>query len=266
MTSQYDTIGSKYTAFKEMVTSVIEEANIRKAITPYLEAPNVRVLDLAAGTGYYSKKLVDWGADYVLGVDLSTVMVTTARAQLAEDDKYRTRVRFQVGDALSLGRIEAEEPFDIVLGAWLLNYASSSEEMTRMYRSIAANLKDGGVFIALTPRPTEDLDDLASRYADGRRGAPADFPIKVEYYERLESGEGWKTEVRSAADGSDIVFRNFHLKKSLYEEGARRGGFQGEVGWQKIEIPEHARVGLARQGWEAFLDSEDQIGILVAIK
>lgn len=101
-------------------------------------------------------------------------MVETARAQLAEDnddddddDKYRDRVRFQVGDALSLGRIESEEPFDIVLGVWLLNYASSANGITRIYRSIAANLKDGGVFVGLTPCPTEDLDGLAARLASG---------------------------------------------------------------------------------------------------
>lgn len=260
MTSQYDTIGSKYSVFKEMVTSVVEEANIKKAITPYLDASNVRVLDLAAGTGHYSKKLVDWGASYVLGIDLSPVMVETANAQLG--DKYRDMVRFQVGDALSLGRIESETPFDLVLGAWLLNYASSAEEMTRMYRSIAANLKEGGVFIGLTPRPTEDVDGLA----DGRTSVPADFPIKVDYYERLESGEGWKTEVRSVAAGADVAFSNFHLKKSLYEEGARRTGFKGQAEWLKIEIPDEARVVLARHSWEAFMDQYDQIGILAVVK
>lgn len=266
MTSQYDTIGSKYSVFKEAITSVVEEANIKEALMPYLGTPNTRVLDLASGTGHYSKKAIDWGAGYVLGVDLSKEMVGAAQDLLSEDGRYRDKVRFQVGDALGLGRVDGEEPFDIVLGAWLLNYASGLEEMTRMFHTIAASLRDGGVFVGLTPPAADDVDALALRWNKSRQSFPEGFPIRVDYYERLGSGDGWKTEISSTAAGERVSFRNFHLKKGLYEEGARRAGLKGKLEWPEIEIPEAVRDVLARQGWEAYVDGEDQIGILIVEK
>ncbi|CAN8099989.1 unnamed protein product [Discula destructiva] len=267
MTSQYDAIGSKYNVFKEVITSVVEEANMRKALMPYLiKNPKARILDLATGTGHYSKKAIDWGADFVLGVDLSKAMVEAAKDTLSRDDKYKDKVRFEVGDALNLDSVEGEEPFDIVLGVWLLNYASSLEEMTRMFGTIAASLKDGGVFIGLTPTPTGDVDAMARRVTESRASVPKNFPIHVDYYERLESGDGWKTEISSTGPGNQFAFRNFHLKKSLYEEGARRAGLKGKVEWPEIEIPQQARKVLAREGWEAYMDEKDQIGMLIVEK
>lgn len=270
MASQYDSIGSKYSVFKEIITSRVEEANIKKAVLPYLGGPDTRVLDLASGTGHYSKKAIDWGAGYVLGVDLSKGMVEAARQDLLsdEDDRYRGRVRFQVGDALGLGRVDGEAPFDVVLGAWLLNYASGLEEMTAMFRTVAANLRDdGGVFVGLTPPAADDVDALAARLnAEGRQESlPEGFPIRVDYYERLASGDGWRTEVSSTAAGERVSFRNFHLRKGLYEEGARRAGLRGRLEWPEIEIPEAVREVLVSQGWEAYLDG-DQIGILIVEK
>lgn len=107
-----------------------------------------------------------------------------------------------------------------------------------MYRTISANLKSGGVLIALTPPPAEDVDELAmiwtrtaNRYLDA-------LPIRTEYYERLESGQGWKTEISSVTEGAQFSFRNFHLQKNIYEESARSGGLNGKLEWKEPTIPE----------------------------
>lgn len=65
MASQYDEIGPGYSDIKKLVTSMVEEVNVRQAVQPYpakMAHPR-RILDLACGTGYYSKKAIDWGAD-----------------------------------------------------------------------------------------------------------------------------------------------------------------------------------------------------------
>lgn len=268
MSSQYDTIGSKYSVIKEMITSVMEEENLRTATMAYLSrTEKPRVLDLACGTGFYSKKALDWGADYVVGVDVSSGMVQAAKDLLSKDDnKYHGRIKFEVGNVLDLGKLEGEPPFDIVLGAWLLNYAGSLDELTSMFRTIAANLKDGGVFVGLTPSAVEDVDALARRWTETQAKLPQGFPIQVHYYERLPSGEGWKTEVGNTAGAEKISFKNFHLKKSLYEAGARGAGLQGRMEWPEVEIPERVKAGLINEGWKMYVDGGRHMGIFVVEK
>lgn len=265
MSSQYDTIGEKYSVFKEMATSIMEEENVKKAVMPYLsKTQNARVLDLASGTGHYSRKAIDWGAAYVLGVDSSREMVSAARS--LQPPAAGDGMRFEVGDVLSLGRIEGEEPFDVVLGAWLLNYAAGLDEITGMFRTIAANLKDGGVFVGLAPSAAEDVDALAAHWREACAKLPESFPIRVDYYEKLASGEGWKTEVSNKAGGERVSFRNFHLRKSLYEKGARRAGLGGRLDWPEVEIPERVRDELDREGWKTYVEGGKNMSVLVIEK
>lgn len=269
MASQYDAIGSKYAVFKELWTSIMEEENLKKAVSPYLsKTTKPRVLDLACGTGFYSKKLIDWGADYVLGVDLSSSMVNAAQDMLSKEDKYAGKISFEVGNAIDLRKVQDEELFDIVLGAWLLNYASSLDEMTNMFHSIAANLRDGGVFVGLTPAPAEDVDEMARWWTEVQTKLPPDFPLEILYYEKLSSGEGWKTEVGNVAGGERVSFRNFHLKQSVYEESARRADMTGQLVWLEIQIPEHieAKAGLATGGWKTFVEGGRHMGIVLVKK
>lgn len=274
MSSQYDEIGSKYIAIKELVTSVIDEENVKHAIQPYLtKISKPRVLDLASGTGYYSKKMIDWGADYVLGVDQSVGMVDTARSLLAtrDLDKYASKIRFEVGDALSQGRFDGESQFDIVIGCWLLNYASSLEDMTKMFRTISANLKKGGVFVGLTPSVTDDVDAQVKLWLDTKSRIPPDsgFPVQLDYLESLPSGEGWKVEISSTGAGGEFSFRNFHLKKGIYEQGARSAGFDGKLEWPEVRIPERAQADLEKNDyWRIYMDGcgGSHMGIIILEK
>jgi toxoflavin synthase len=269
MGSQYDDIGSKYESFKALPTSMIEEASLKASIQPWLARfPHARVLDLACGTGYYSTRLLDWGAGYVLGVDSSSTMVDAAQDRLRRDKSYEGRVQFRVGDALELGRIEGQqEPFHIVVGIWLLNYAGDMSDMTGMYRTISANLREGGVFIGVTPPPVEAVDTYASYWTEvtsRHLAAEPALPSRVDYYERLESGQGWKTEIRSLADGARFSFRNFHLRKRIYEEAARRGGLGGKLEWKELVIPEE--VVKARDEFSKMCVETRHMGVLVVEK
>lgn len=265
MASQYDDIGSKYESFKTLPTSIIEEASLKETIQPWLARfPHARVLDLACGTGYFSKKLLEWGAGYVLGVDSSNAMVDAAEKMLREDNSYTGKVSFRVGNALDMGHIGDEGPFHIVVGVWLLNYSGSLEEMTSMYRTISANLEDGGVFISVTPPPTEDVDELARDWTKTTDQYLHALPARVEYYEKLQSGQGWKTEISSLTQGQEFSFRNFHLRKSIYEEAARSGGLRGKLEWKERTIPE--RVATATDGFSKMLRETRHTGVLTVEK
>lgn len=265
MASQYDEIGSKYDSFKTLSTSVIEEASFKESVQPWLARfPHARVLDLACGTGYYSRKLVDWGAGYVLGVDSSIGMVKAAEGLLRSDKGYTGKLNFRVGNALDLGKMSDQEPFHIVIGTWLLNYASSLGEMTSMYRTISANINDGGVFIAITPPPVEDVDMFAKGWTKSTTQYLEALPIRVDYYEKLQSGQGWKTEISSLAEGAQYSFRNFHLGKNVYEEAARLGGLGGKLEWKESIIPE--QVATAKDGFSKMCIEIRHMGVLIVEK
>lgn len=261
MASQYDEIGSKYDSFKTFPTSIIEEASLRDAVQPWLARfPNARVLDIACGTGYYSKKLLDWGAGYVLGVDSSAGMVAAAEETLRKDNSYTGKVSFKVGNALDMGRIGDEGLFHIIVGVWLLNYSDSLEEMTSMYRTISANLKEGGVFIAMTPPPAEDVDEFSREWTRAINQYLDALPVQVQYYERLRSGQGWKTEISSFTKGAQFSFRNFHLRKNIYEEAARCGGLNGKLEWRERRIPDE--VALAEDKFSRWCLEMSHMGLL----
>lgn len=273
MAAQYDKIGDKYNAIKTLVTSMVEEENVRNTVQPYLtRTVKPRVLDLACGTGYYSKKAVDWGAGYVLGIDQSHAMVDAARNEILSQDidpKYKEKIKFEVGDALSQGKVRGDEPFDIVMGCWLLNYASSMEEMTQMFRTISANLKPGGVFVGLTPAVVQDVDAIAEKWPEIQEKFPSDFPVRIQYYERLPSGEGWRTEITNTTGQDEkITFTNCHLNKNVYERGARAAGFEKELEWRTLTLSEAIRAHLDHLGWTTYFDGPDGgfIGILVVEK
>ncbi|KUI56464.1 Demethylmenaquinone methyltransferase [Cytospora mali] len=267
MAPQYDAIGSKYAVFKTLPTSIVERENVRAAVLPYLSrSSKPRVLDLACGTGYYSKNSIDWGADYVLGVDISSGMVDVAKEIISQDTKYADKIKFKVGDALSLGKVDGEEPFDIVIGAWLLNYASSLEEMTKMFESISANLKKGGVYIGITTSPVEDVDMAVKRWMEIQAEFPEIFPIRKDYYERLPSGQGWASEISNNSGGEKVTFKSYRLKKSVYEEAARKGGLRGSLVWPEVSIPEEARGPLTEGVWEMYERGCGHMGMLIVEK
>lgn len=245
--SQYDALGSHYTSvFKSLPSSAIETTNLHAAIVPHILGAHV--LDLDYSTGYYSRKLLEWGAASVVGVDLSAEMVAVANSQIPVG-VGRERLRFVVRDALTLGRISLSNSnsnsnsdsdsggvgagqFTLITGAWVLNYAASLSEMTAMFTTIAANLcPTSDVFAGIVPPAVAraDLDALAheTNKLNKRSDRTAMMGFARNYYERLESGDGWRTETMAGREGEGdgrVAFRNYHLAREVYEEGARRGG------------------------------------------
>jgi SAM-dependent methyltransferase len=237
MTSQYDSIGARYNSIKQLPVAIVERENMKAAVLPYLEATTgARVLDLACGTGYYSQYLLSWGATYVHGIDLSLQMIEVAKQTLAEEQKEKGTLRFSVRDAGSLGKVPNEELFHLVTGSWLLNYASNLDEMIRMFRTISDNLQPGGMFVGITPHPVEDIDSYAKAANDSFDKHLELWQVAVRFLDKLGLNVGWRTEVIARGEHS-VSFTNFHLKKSIYEEAARKGGMMGKLTWKHIDVP-----------------------------
>ena len=89
MPFRYDDIGAAYGEMRKLPISVLQDANFEAAVAPFIK--DAKVLDLACGTGYYSKKCLEWGAEQVVGIDISKAMEDAANAALTNSNRLSRR-------------------------------------------------------------------------------------------------------------------------------------------------------------------------------
>ncbi|WP_067480531.1 class I SAM-dependent methyltransferase [Nocardia amamiensis] len=131
-------------------------------------------LDLACGTGFYTRLLSRCGADHVVGVDASPAMIESARTMTAPDE----RIEYRVHDVATLPDIGT---FDIVTAGFLLNYAQTRRQLGDMCADIAARLRPGGRFVGSLPMSTYDW----------RRPLAARYGVTFDYSHDMSDGENF---------------------------------------------------------------------------
>jgi toxoflavin synthase len=147
--TQYDNIGSKYDEYAQTATMKRAESyTVLRMVGPLA---GKRVLDLACGFGFYTRLLKQHGAAQVIGIDISPEMVRLGREQ---EQAEPLGVTYQVCDAAALPVLGA---FDLVTAIYLLNYATSTDQLLGMCGSAYANLVPGGRLVAYTVNPAYTL-------------------------------------------------------------------------------------------------------------
>ncbi|TGO27393.1 hypothetical protein BPAE_0042g00050 [Botrytis paeoniae] len=229
-TSQYDAIGSRYAAIKNQQGSSFELAAIQTHIG---NITGLHILDLACGAGYYTQKLLEWGAERVVGIDISPAMIESARVQcgggdLGADNKHR-KLDFHVADC-SKPLENLGEKFNLVLAVWLLNYASDKQELLAMWRNIFAHLVPGGRCVGIVP----NFESLRSGSVRESR-----YGVTRNILYRVDGGAKVQISVHGQ-DGKEkenpLVFEAYIWERELYEECAREAGM-GELKWVEFVDP-----------------------------
>ncbi|KAF2096118.1 S-adenosyl-L-methionine-dependent methyltransferase [Rhizodiscina lignyota] len=208
MPSQYDKIGKRYASMQDMPA---DAPNIPSVLRVLPNVKGLNCLDLACGLGRYSRLLVEHGAQRVVGIDLSDGMINAAK-ELATDlpPEQRERLEFRTGDCSKPINIEGG-PFDLIIAAWLLNYAPDYESMLSTWQNIYLNLKPGGQLIAIVPKLNMSMETpLDDRYG-----------VIVEAIEKVK--DGWKCRLTAYTD-PPISFEPYHLSGEVYERSAREAG------------------------------------------
>ncbi|MGJ7415662.1 class I SAM-dependent methyltransferase [Streptomyces cinereoruber] len=219
----YDGIGEAFEGFKTLPLARYGE--VPGVLGLVGEVRGKTVLDLASGTGFYSREFKRRGASDVLGVDISGAMVDAARSLEGRDP---LGVRYEVGDVAELRAFE--EPFDLAVGVQLFNYADGVATVERMCRAVHRSLVPGAEFFVFGQNP------------DFRFDGPS-----LAKYGFLCASLGEETEVGprvriTALLDPPISFEANPPSREVYEKSLRAAGFH-EVTWVPLEIsPEGLRA------------------------
>ncbi|SEC15659.1 class I SAM-dependent methyltransferase [Streptomyces sp. TLI_105] len=214
----YDEIGEAFEGFKSLPLARYGEVPSFLGLVGDVRGRSV--LDLASGTGFYSREFKRRGASEVLGVDISGAMVDAARA-FEESDPLG--VRYEVGDVSELRDLDRR--FDIALGVQLLNYAPDIAAMERMCRHVHRSLEPGGEFFVLAQKPDYRFD--------GPSLAKYGFLCEATG-EEIETGP--RVRITALLD-PPISFVGACPRREVYEGSLRAAGFS-ELTWVPLEISE----------------------------
>jgi len=235
----YDTICDNY---KKHIFSCFErKATAEHSFFKYLgDVRGKSVLDLGCGEGYYARPIKMSGAGKVVGVDISDKMIAMARE---EEKRSLLGINYERYDAAYLPKMGQ---FDIVTAVFLLHYARSKDELSKMCGNIYKNLKPGGRFVALNNNPDDPLQP------DGKYGytITCDRPL----------AEGCAIRISLYLNGKPACsFDNYYWDKKTYEDALKGAGFK-TVTWHNIAVSEEGIARFGHQFWQACLK---QPGIIV---
>ncbi|MGW0565107.1 class I SAM-dependent methyltransferase [Streptomyces sp. NPDC003016] len=215
-TQQYDEIGEAFEGFKAL--PLAQYGEVPSFLGMVGDVRGKSVLDLASGTGFYSREFKRRGAAEVLGVDISGEMVAAARAF---EERDPLGVRYEVGDVSELrplGRC-----FDLAAGVQLLNYAQDIAAMERMCRNVHRSLAPGAEFFVLAQSPDYRFDGPSlDKY--GFLCEPTG--------EEIETGP--RVRITALLD-PPISFVTACPRREVYEQCLRAAGF-GELAWVPLEV------------------------------
>jgi SAM-dependent methyltransferase len=237
--AQYDHIGSKYDEYARTATLKRAESYTFFRMVGALEGQ--RVLDLACGFGFYTRLLKQHGAAQVVGVDISPEMIRLATQQ---EQAEPLGITYQVCDAVALPPLGA---FELVTAVYLLDYATSKDQLLGMFRSAYASLVAGGRFVAYTMDPAFTLSK----------------PNYTKYGVTVlrQTSE----EDRYVCDAEFVTvpptpFRYVQWSQAAYEWAVTEAGFR-DFTWQPTEV---APEDIARYG-EAYWRDFHANGLIIGL-
>lgn len=223
---EYDSIGSSYLDWKLNTCDVrqyIADYTIMKCLPrPFFHENDLldgkRILDLGCGTGYYARRFKQLNCSYVLGVDVSTSMLNAARE---EEKQSPMNIEYICADAKSL--FVSEEPFDLVIGIYLLTNARTREELVQMVLTIYNQLRRGGGFIGTI---TNSINGTALFEKDRFRKYGATIHVDKTVEENsIPDGTPIKIDMFNSDDNKIGEICDFHWSASTYETVFQEVGF-----------------------------------------
>ncbi|MFJ8929519.1 class I SAM-dependent methyltransferase [Streptomyces sp. NPDC102364] len=231
---QYDRIGEAFEGFKALhLARYVEVPSFLELVG---EVSGRSVVDLACGTGFYSRLFKRRGATEVCGIDVSGEMVDVARRIESADP---LGVRYAVGDVATTDALGGRR-YDIATAVNLLNYSETVDAMTAMCRTIHAAVRPGGTLYALNQSPDYDFDGPSPR--------PYGFHCELEG-SRVEVGP--RVRVTAFLEPEPVSFVANLPRREVYAEALSRAGFT-DVAWSPLAVSAEGRAAFPNGFWDAY--------------
>ncbi|MFJ9339223.1 class I SAM-dependent methyltransferase [Streptomyces sp. NPDC101733] len=213
----YDEIGEAFEGFKALPLARYVEAPSFLGMVG--EVTGKKVIDLACGTGFYTRELRRRGAADVFGIDISGEMI---RAAEGIEQAEPLGVRYGVGNVADLSPTEAG--FDVATAVMLLNYAETVAEFEHLCRKVHDSLKSGGEFFMLHQTPDYDFSGPSPR--------PYGFLTELTG-EQADTGP--RVKVTALLEGAPISFTSGLARREVFETSLAKAGFS-EITWVPTEV------------------------------
>jgi ubiquinone/menaquinone biosynthesis C-methylase UbiE len=233
MTTNFDSIAADYKRAKQQSWRFfIERYTLLSLIGNH---GGLSVLDLACGEGYYTRVLRNHGAARVVGVDLSEGMIQLARE---EETRSPLGIEYKVGDARAF---DGAEGFDLVVAAYLLNYAATQNELEQMCRAVTRALRPGGRFVTVNNNPEQPLEYFeTSRQFGFIKHTPGDLQEEAPIIYTIFQDDG----------SFDIT--NYWLSTATHEQCLTAAGLR-DIRWHHPQVSPEGKASFADDFWDSFL-------------
>ena len=233
MSTDYDPIAEQYQRAKQQPWRTYLECFTLLELIGDLRG--LSALDLACGEGFYTRLIRKQGAARITGIDLSQGMIDLARRQEAQ---HRLGIEYVVGDAREL---PGTQPVDLVVAAYLLNYARTGAELQAMCCGIARALKPGGRFVTVNCNPAFDFPSTPSFRQYG-------FEVAL----RGEWKEGTPIRWKFYLDDGAFEIENYYLSPATYEQALLSAGFDN-MRWHGPGVSREGQAAYDAGYWDLLL-------------
>jgi len=240
---EYDKIAKKYVdANKRLGKTYIHNPSLIKAMGNVV---GKNVLDLGCGDGYFTREIKSFGAQKVVGVDISSEMIRLAKQKEKENP---VGIKYEIGDVICLDKLG---DFDLVVGGFLLHYSKTKEELFGMCKSIYKNLKEGGRFVTINNHPETPLMNHK------------EYGATSEINERLEEGKVLKITLWDG-DKEVCSFNTYHWLRNTYEKALKEAGFK-DIKWIDLKVSDEGIKRFGKEFWRGW-DENHYLIIIEATK
>lgn len=170
--TQYDTFAEAYSNITKLPGEILTANLLSRGLG---DISDLNVLDLACGSGFYSRVAVGLGAKSITGVDISSEMLRIGQ-RIEEETQSSSgkpsRIVYHKADCSQpLDRIGLQPAsFDLIMANWLFNYSSNRAELEDMWRNVSRYLKAGGRFVGVGELHELELALNRSEWAGIRGG------------------------------------------------------------------------------------------------
>ncbi len=236
---EYETVAEQYnTSFQLAYRIHVEQYTTMQALSQIGGVAGKTVLDIACGTGHYTRLLRQQGATRVVGIDLSPDMIRVA--QRTEQENPLGGITYHVADA---GALDAYGTFDLAVAVYLFHYAQSPAHLRNICQGIAHNLRSGATFVTYGLHPNLCLQpDYYLQYGVNIFAPTTPLQDGDQYTFAFRMQDSWSPQI-------PVYYWSFQAM----EQALQQARFTN-IRWQDAQV---AAEGIAEHGsefWRAYQD------------